>query len=77
MSAQPTFCCGPGYERLAAELAGLTDGRWVLTPGIHGVMVMANRATVPRELPGQPSPEAGAWWFTSVTSALTPTRRVP
>ena len=75
MSGQPSFACGPGSEGLAAELAGLVGGSWALTPGIHGVMVMANGATVPRELPGRPSPEALAWWHRSVTTTLAPTRR--
>ena len=69
------FGCGPGYEGLAAELAGLVNGSWVLTPGVHDVMIMANGATVPRELPGQASREALAWWHNSVSTALAPTRR--
>jgi hypothetical protein len=77
MSGGACFGCTPGYEGLAAELAGLVDGSWVLTPGVHGVMILANGATVPRELPGQPSQEARAWWHNSVTTMLAPTRRRP
>jgi hypothetical protein len=68
------FGCGPGYEGLAAELAGLVGGTWALTPGVGGVMVMANAATVPRELPGRPSDEALAWWHRSVSATLVATR---
>jgi hypothetical protein len=75
MSGGACFGCGPGYEGLAAELAGLVNGSWVLTPGVHAVMIMANGATVPRELPGPASQEALAWWHTSVTTTLAPTRR--
>jgi hypothetical protein len=69
------FGCGPGYEGLATELAGLVNGSWVLTSGVHGVMIMANGATVPRQLPGQASQEALAWWHHSVSTTLAPTRR--
>ena len=58
MSGGACFGCGPGYEGLAAELGGLVNGSWVLTPGIHAVMIMANGATLPRELPGQPSQDS-------------------
>ena len=75
MSGGACFGCGPGYEALAAELAGLVNGSWVLTPGVHDVMIMANGATVPRELPGPASQEALAWWHNSVSTALAPTRR--
>jgi hypothetical protein len=77
MSGGACFGYTAGYEDLAAELAGLVDGSWVLTPGVHGVMLLANGATVPRELPGQPSQEARAWWHNSVTTMLAPTRRRP
>jgi hypothetical protein len=75
MSGGACFGCGPGYEDLAAELAGLVNGSWILTRGVHDVMIMANGATVPRELPGQPSQEALAWWHNSVSTMLAPTRR--
>jgi hypothetical protein len=75
MSGGACFGCGPGSEGLATELARLVNGSWVLTPGVYGVMIMANGATVPQELPGRPSPEALAWWHNSVSTTLAPTRR--
>jgi hypothetical protein len=75
VSGGACFGCGPGYEGLAVELADLVGGRWELTPGVHGVMVLANGATVPRELPGQPSPQALAWWHQSVRTTLASPRR--
>jgi hypothetical protein len=75
MTAGACFGCGPGYEGLVAELAGLVNGTWVLTPGVHDVMIMANGATVPSELPGEPSQQALAWWHSSVTAMLAPTPR--
>ena len=75
MSGGACFGCGPGYEGLAAELAGLVNGSWLLTPGVHDVMIMANGATVPRELPGHASPGALAWWHNSVSTTLARTRR--
>lgn len=68
------FGCGPGYESLAAELAELVNGSSGLTSGVHGVMILANGATVPRELPGHPSQAAQAWWRESVTTTLAPAR---
>jgi hypothetical protein len=70
-----SFGCGPGYEELAEELAGLVDGTWGLTSGVRTVIIMANGATVPRKLPGQPSQEAQAWWHAAVTTRLAPTPR--
>jgi hypothetical protein len=75
MSGGACFGCAPGYEGLAAELAGLVNGSWVLTPGVDDVMIMANGATVPRGLPGPASQEALAWWYRSVSTTLAPTRR--
>ena len=69
------FGCGPGQEALAAELARLVDGTWALTPGVRGVMLLANGAKVPQQLPGHASREALTWWHTSVRTALTPARR--
>jgi hypothetical protein len=66
------FGCGPGSEGLAQELAGLVGGTWRLTPGVGTVVIMANGAAVPSELPGQPSPEARAWWHLAVTTRLAP-----
>ena len=77
MSGQPCFSCAPGHEALAAELAGLVGGTWETLQGIPDVMVMANGATVPRELPGEPSHEASVWWDKSVTTMLSRTRRSP
>ena len=74
MSGGACFGCGPGYEGLATELADLVGGSWEVMPGVHDVMVLANGATVPRELPGRPSPEALAWWHQSVRTTLAPTR---
>ena len=70
-----SFGCGPGYEDLAEELAGLVGGTWRLTSGVRTVIVMANGATVPRELPAQASQEARAWWHAAVTTRLAPTPR--
>jgi hypothetical protein len=75
MTGGARFGCGPDYEALAAELAELVHGSWELTPGVGGVMIMPNGARVPRELPGQPSEAAVAWWHRSVTTTLAPTRR--
>ena len=75
MTGGAHFGCGPDHEALAAELAELVHGSWELTPGIHDVMIMPNGASVPRELPGQPSDAAVAWWRRSVTTTLAPTRR--
>jgi hypothetical protein len=72
-----SFVCGPGSEGLAAELAALVGGSWAFMPGVHDVMVLANGATVPRELPGQPSRAALAWWHRSVTTTLDPVERRP
>jgi len=75
LSGRACFGCAPGHEGLAAELAGLVNGSWVLTPGVHDVMIMADGATVPQELPGPASQEALAWWHRSVSPTLAPTRR--
>ena len=69
------FGCGPDDEVLAAELAELVHGSWEHVAGVHGVMLMPNGGRVPRELPGQPSEAAAAWWYRSVTTTLAPTRR--
>jgi hypothetical protein len=74
MSGGPCFACAPAHETLAAELAGLVDGTWEIAQGIPDVMVMANGATVPLELPSQASAEALAWWHKSVTTTLARTR---
>ena len=70
-----SFSCGPGSERLAAELADLVGGSWQVMPGVRNVVLMANSATVPRELPARASPEALTWWHRAVTTNLAPTRR--
>ena len=64
------FGCGVGYEELAAELAALVSGTWSITPGVSTVMIMANGATVPSKLPGQPSQRAQDWWHAAVTTRL-------
>jgi hypothetical protein len=74
MSGGPCFACAPEHETLAAELARLVDGTWEIARGIPYVMLMANSATVPRELPSQASAEALAWWHKSVTTTLARTR---
>ena len=43
------FRCAPGYEPLAAEMAGLVDGSWELATGSHG-MGGSHSATVASEL---------------------------
>jgi hypothetical protein len=70
MSGGAHFGCGPDDEVLAAELAELVQGSWEQIAGIDGVMIMPNGARVPRELPGQPSQAAAAWWHRSVTTRL-------
>jgi len=74
-SAMPTngrahFCCAPGSEDLADELASLVAGSWESVNWVHGVMIMANGATVPRDLPEHASPAARSWWSASVTNNL-------
>jgi hypothetical protein len=75
MTGGAHFLCGPEDEVLATELAGLVHGSWEQMAGVHGVMIMPNGARVPRELPGQPSDAAIAWWHRSVSTTLAPTRR--
>jgi hypothetical protein len=75
MSGGAHFGCGHDDEALAAELAELVDGSWEHLAGIRGVMIMANGARVPRELPGQPSEAAAAWWDRSVATTLASTQR--
>ena len=75
MTTGAHFGCGPDHEALAAELAELVHGSWELTAGVQDVMIMPNGARVPRELPGQPSDAAVAWWHRSVTTTLAATRR--
>ena len=65
MTGGACFACELGHEALAAELAGLVDGTWEITPGVAGVTLMANGATVPRILTGPASSEASAWWHNS------------
>ena len=75
MTTGAHFGCGPDHEALAAELAELVHGSWERTPGVQDVMIMPNGASVPRELPGQPSDAAVTWWHRSVTTTLAATRR--
>jgi len=72
-----SFGCGPDSEGLAAELAALVGGSWTRMPGVQDVMLLANGATVPRDLPGKPSQAALAWWHRSVTTTLDQSRHRP
>ena len=69
-SGGAAFGCGLGYEELAAELAALVRGTWSIIPGVRTVMIMANGATVPSKLPGEPSQSARDWWDAAVTTRL-------
>ena len=77
MSGGAHFGCGPEDEVLAAELAGLVHGSWEQMAGIDGVMLMPNGTRVPRELPGQASQAAAAWWHRSVITTLAPRANQP
>jgi hypothetical protein len=72
MTGGAHFGCGPDSEVLAAELADLVHGSWAPTTAIQGVVLMANGARVPRDLPGQPSEAARSWWRRSVATVLAP-----
>jgi hypothetical protein len=64
------FCCSPASEALAQELADLVGGSWETVTWVSDVMIMANGATIPHELPARASRAASNWWNTAVTTTL-------
>jgi hypothetical protein len=69
-STNASFCCAPGAEALAEELATLVGGSWETVTWVPGVFLMANGASVPRDPPEGASSAARHWWDSSVTTLL-------